>query len=242
MSISSAHIRKRQYQPSISSYFNRASSDGSITHTVSPLSPPLPAETQASLLSVGMRVRKSIPEGYKTHKTVGALSFPFPSSAPPTAAPSVRPVFYTEHARELAPFCGIHKIGGYASQPSPYTMPPSSAAPRLATAAGLDDFASTAPALSMSQSTLSSTQSSTASSSCHEQAISKKRTYEEEIEDDMDDIFDEIDADEERALAPMRLIAKARGTPRKAMVIERVAVVDDDFEEAPFLVPMDVGM
>ncbi|KAK6433930.1 hypothetical protein LTR95_009891 [Oleoguttula sp. CCFEE 5521] len=242
MSIPDTHTRKRQFQPSISSYFSRASSDGSPIQTVSPLSPPLPVETQASLLSVGMRVRKSIPEGYKTHKTIGAMSFPFPSSAPPMAPPPIRPMFYTEHSRELAPFCGIHKVGGYALQPSSYIIPPSSAPSRLAYAAQLDDFRTTAPALSMSQSTISSTQSSMASSGCMEQTISKKRTYEEEIEDDMDDIFDELDAEEERAPAPVRPMAKVRGTPRKAMATERVAVVDDDFEEAPFLVPMDVGM
>ena len=69
---SAEHARKRQYQ--IHSFFQRnastiaSSGSSSPSHSISPLLPPLPAETQSSLLSVGMRVRKSVPEGYKTHK------------------------------------------------------------------------------------------------------------------------------------------------------------------------------
>ena len=59
------HTRKRQYQSPIHSFFQRnASTNGgsgsnSPTHSRSPLSPPLPADTQSSLLSVGMRVRRA---------------------------------------------------------------------------------------------------------------------------------------------------------------------------------------
>lgn len=83
----------------------------------------LPASVQANLLSVGMRVRKSVPEGYKTgnysafalwdenfnnittitteEATLGQCQRSKPSSS----------------GRELLPFCGIHKVGGLDTQP-----------------------------------------------------------------------------------------------------------------------------
>jgi hypothetical protein len=90
--------------------------------------PPVPERYQADLLSVGMRVRKSVPEGYKTHKTatlpsiqttlskggpVATLNGDAYSVKPPReAVPDV-----LQHQRELLPFCGLLKIGGFAEQP-----------------------------------------------------------------------------------------------------------------------------
>ncbi|KAJ4401442.1 hypothetical protein N0V85_005520 [Neurospora sp. IMI 360204] len=102
--------------------------------------PVLPPTIRSSLLNVGMRVRKSVPEGYKT----GKIASGFPSwmddsnntnsnhisgsgasafagnnghDRPVSAAPPAPAVTAASSAnRELTPFCGIHKIGGYAVQ------------------------------------------------------------------------------------------------------------------------------
>ncbi|KAF2642129.1 hypothetical protein P280DRAFT_293752 [Massarina eburnea CBS 473.64] len=97
------------------------------------LIPDLPDRVQADLLSVGMRVRKSVPEGYKTHK---ALSIPSITTTLAIAGNggskgtttmtetnySVKPPQDAvpddyQHQRELLPYCGLQKIGGYAEQP-----------------------------------------------------------------------------------------------------------------------------
>lgn len=203
------------------------------------MSPPLPAETQSSLLSVGMRVRKSVPEGYKTHKTMPTEEFPFPSTAPANNV-ATRPVYNTTNSRELAPFCGLHKIGGLSTQDS-FTAPPSSAPPAFQTG---NECNSSMPNLSMSQSTLSSTQDSMLSNVAPK--LSNKRSYDEDIEDDLDAYFDEVEAEEQ--IAPEgRRIARLKNSPHK-QVIGNVGVYTssggaaEDFEEAPFLAPMEMGV
>ncbi|KAF2735630.1 hypothetical protein EJ04DRAFT_190058 [Polyplosphaeria fusca] len=137
---------KRQFQPSITSFFARDARDdrdsfelweeergpGPITRSHhhqhhardrSVATPSLPNTVQADLLSVGMRVRKSVPEGYKTHKpaalpsiqtTLSKSSSPDVYSVKPPREPVPEAL---QHQRELLPFCGLHKIGGYAEQP-----------------------------------------------------------------------------------------------------------------------------
>ncbi|KYK58990.1 ribonucleotide reductase inhibitor [Drechmeria coniospora] len=89
-----------------------------------PPPPPLPASVQANLLSVGMRVRKSVPEGYKT---AGPSAFKlWTDSAVVSPSPS--------HLRsaELLPFCGINKVGGLDVQPLPErAVPDLDAVPEL---------------------------------------------------------------------------------------------------------------
>ena len=204
------------------------------------MSPPLPAETQSSLLSVGMRVRKSVPEGYKTHKTMSTEEFPLPSTAPVSAAPA-RPAYTTTNSRELAPFCGLHKVGGLSEQAS-FVTPPSSAPPAFPTSRDPD---STMPGLSMSQSTLTSTQGSTISNAASEN--SNKRSYEEDIEDDLDAYFDEVDAEEQTVLVGGRRIARLKNSHHKQThggigVYTPIGGVAGDLEEAPFLAPMETGV
>lgn len=55
-------------------------------------------------------MRKAVPEGYKTHKTV---LFQDPSSALTRAATTGT---IAERQGELMPFCGLHKVGGLAVQ------------------------------------------------------------------------------------------------------------------------------
>ena len=245
MATSVEHLRKRQYQPSINSYFQRDGSKtsqlGSSPNQISPMSPPLPAETQSSLLTVGMRVRKSIPEGYKTHKTMPTEEFPFPSTAPVSAA-AARTTYTMTNSRELAPFCGLHKIGGLSSQGS-FDAPPSSAPPAFPTGRDLN---SSMPGFSMSQNTVPSTQGSLTSNAAHE--LSNKRSYEEDMEEDLDAYFDEVEAEEQMAPVEARRIAKLKNSSQKQAnggidVYGSVGVaVVGDFGEAPFLTPMETGV
>jgi hypothetical protein len=149
MQTSQRHRHKRPFQPAITSYFNRydddLDSDSDIElqpRGLSPsarlrtqhhhkqqresLAPQVPGHVQADLLQVGMRVRKSVPEGYKTHssKMSGLPSIQTTLSKPPTTTITAVGVERDPvpdavlHQRELLPFCGLHKIGGYAEQPT----------------------------------------------------------------------------------------------------------------------------
>lgn len=74
----------------------------------------LPASVQSNLLSVGMRVRKSVPEGYKT---AGPSAFKiWTDNTKPNSASSVPAM--RACSRELLPFCGINKVGGLDVQPA----------------------------------------------------------------------------------------------------------------------------
>ena len=238
MASSAAHIRKRQYQPSnqsrLDSFFNRNGSETSLRPT-SPMSPPLPDDTQASLLSVGMRVRKSVPEGYKTHKTLGMDGFPFPSSAPPPSSAPARPSVSPMQTRELTPFCGLHKTGGWGAQ----EVPSSSAPPGLERD---DDFGEEdMPGLSMSQNTIMSSQNSFRAAMLPlSYKAPKKRTYEEEMDDFDDAILDEMEASEGQVAQRMRPMARMKSTPKNAVQSQGVRIFgNDDFEDAAFLVPDD---
>ncbi|CZR58643.1 uncharacterized protein PAC_08535 [Phialocephala subalpina] len=122
------HQAKRPYagsQPSITSYFSPSNSSNYSCSTNDARSPPLPPSVQSNLLSVGMRVRKSVPEGYKTGTYSAFQLFSDTSSTLPTVhhdhstsmsgaqKPKTRP---RAGARELTPFCGILKVGGMAQQ------------------------------------------------------------------------------------------------------------------------------
>lgn len=236
------HIRKRPYQPSITSYFNTCNADPNahsqlLRSSTSPLSPPLPADTQASLLSVGMRVRKSVPEGYKTHKTLGTPGFPFPSSAQPAPSRMYNAKTKDASTRELVPFCGLHKTGGLE-------VPPSSAPAAMQTETEEEsDSDNLPPGMTMSQTTLSSTQGSFMSSASAPFGASRKRSYDEEVEDDLDAYFDDMDATEQAEQPKYsRPMARIKSALRKAATDGMVGVVGgDDFEEAAFLAP-PVGM
>ncbi|OBT77755.1 hypothetical protein VF21_03833 [Pseudogymnoascus sp. 05NY08] len=127
---SSTHQSKRPYagthsqhhQSSITSYFPSPSGAAPSPTTVRNASSPpvLPATVQSSLLNVGMRVRKSVPEGYKTgsYSSFALFSDQAPPSKPQQQSQQQRRVKQApgSAARELAPFCGIMKVGGLAVQ------------------------------------------------------------------------------------------------------------------------------
>lgn len=117
-------------QRSITSFFGRTSSSATSADYVAksstqaaPNNPALPAQVQTDLLSVGMRVRKAVPEGYKTGSTCSAFTLwaednnnhlsgsRMTSTTTPSAA-------FTSRMRELEPFCGLNKVGGLAFQPA----------------------------------------------------------------------------------------------------------------------------
>lgn len=192
-------------QRQITSFFERkttSSSDNSppTDYTSGTLSPPLPGSVQANLLSVGMRVRKSVPEGYKTGHKFGGFSLWADSAAPPTQsspsdgssqlpASSRLEVSATSSPRELLPFCGINKIGGLATQPEAPPIPATFFNPSgldrpaisISPAPELDDL----PGLTSSQDSVASTVSEApfrhpnapSSSSLHMIPNSKKRMY-----------------------------------------------------------------
>lgn len=110
--------KRRRFQPPITSFFSSTPSDSTDSHSC-PVShnhysaatfsahPVVSAKVQSNLLNVGMRVRKSVAEGYKTEWK----KFPAPPviSAPePQNAHVVHPHSSTSYA-ELAPFSGISK-------------------------------------------------------------------------------------------------------------------------------------
>ncbi|RKU45536.1 hypothetical protein DL546_004497 [Coniochaeta pulveracea] len=134
----SAPRTKRQFagaasdpaQRQITSFFTKQPTSSSTSHLTNHnaaehqhptiLPPPPPAQIQANLINVGMRVRKSVPEGYKTGALYGGFSLWADGDGPKkpltTSVASAgvnRPVV----RRELDPFCGINKVGGLSVQP-----------------------------------------------------------------------------------------------------------------------------
>jgi hypothetical protein len=120
------HRNKRPYQPAITSFFahDTTSDDHPRGPTRKPtlaLAPPVPLHVQSELLHVGMRVRKSVPEGYKAtspNKCARLPSIQTTLSRPSTTTITLDPVAPSAlHARELLPFSGLHKTPSYADQP-----------------------------------------------------------------------------------------------------------------------------
>ncbi|KAF2671262.1 hypothetical protein BT63DRAFT_423468 [Microthyrium microscopicum] len=110
------HQHKRAYQPQITSFFSGTTSTNA-TNAGQERAPTLTPAVQSSLLSVGMRIRKAVPEGYKTHKT---SLFKDPSPLAPIASyqASSRSNVTPPRPQGLQPFCGLHKVGGLGIQNS----------------------------------------------------------------------------------------------------------------------------
>ncbi|KAG6113082.1 hypothetical protein E4U31_001787 [Claviceps sp. LM219 group G6] len=122
-------------QRQITSFFTSRTDDSHDTATShseaqAPRKPLLPSSVQANLLSVGMRIRKSVPEGYRTsgpsafklwtdNSTTATTKTASASAAAASAASSNGPQRPAIRAptSELLPFCGINKVGGLATQP-----------------------------------------------------------------------------------------------------------------------------
>ncbi|KAI7975421.1 hypothetical protein EIK77_006377 [Talaromyces pinophilus] len=116
--LQNASSKKRRFQPPITSYFatstTQENSELSHQNYAAPTNTPTPAlpnDILSSLLGVGARVRKSVPEGYKTEqKKLTAYTIPVK-----TNSTTMTTTVYSE----LQPFCGIHKVGNLAVQTFP---------------------------------------------------------------------------------------------------------------------------
>ncbi|KAL2169726.1 hypothetical protein VTG60DRAFT_5779 [Thermothelomyces hinnuleus] len=151
-------------QRSITSFFpTTVSSAASADAASKPVShgalggPTLPPQVQTDLLNVGMRVRKAIPEGYKTGSAYSAFMLwaedgtsGSANSRSTTTTPSTT---FTSTIRELEPFCGLNKVGGLAYQPAYYSN-------NHGAATADDDDLDSVPGLTSSQDTVASTASS----------------------------------------------------------------------------------
>ncbi|QPG96760.1 hypothetical protein C2857_005196 [Epichloe festucae Fl1] len=189
--------------------------------------PLLPSSVQANLLTVGMRIRKSVPEGYKT---CGPSAFKLwtDNTPPPQRASALR-----ASSRELVPFCGINKVGGLDPQPA------------LARDDDDDDDEvpdlDAVPELTLSQESVESNMSES----------SRKRVYDDNDRDDEPTMLTQPSKgwDEEvspRSFAPSewrtsRVMAVPRSRVRKSAVPfkgidQENMAVDGDFEDADFLV------
>lgn len=207
-------------QRQITSFFAAHSNSSSpAAADASSLRAPLPANVQANLLSVGMRVRKSVPEGYKT---TGTSAFKLwtdstrpgeaKTSSQMAAAAAAKPA--SAVSRELLPFCGINKVGGLDTQPEFVYDDGDIEVPAL------DEI----PELSMSQGSTDSVES----------GPSRKRFF-----DEQDDLhvqsWDGDDAGSYRAIAVPHSRVK-KSSPFKSMDQENMAVDgDEDFEDGSFL-------
>ncbi|KAI0385139.1 ribonucleotide reductase inhibitor-domain-containing protein [Hypomontagnella monticulosa] len=191
-------------QRQITSFFTSSASPSSSAinynnsrahQTSAPISPQLPASVQANLLSVGMRVRKSVPEGYKTgnysafalwdENSTSTTRNNNPSSSAATMGEGRSRANAISTPRELLPFCGLHKVGGLATQPetSAPSFPPASFQPLLSVnGMPLDDNMTDdddVPGLTSSQETVESTDSGAA----YSPPKTRKRSYTEDEEE-----------------------------------------------------------
>ncbi|KAI3398087.1 hypothetical protein diail_9840 [Diaporthe ilicicola] len=157
--------------------------------------PVLPADTQSHLLNVGMRVRKSVPEGYKTG-SYSAFSLwsdsdgaSMKTTATATSAPGQVPSSVTGQ-RELMPFCGINKVGGLSSQPAPGPDVPQVPVPRLQLGSlpSIDDV----PSLTSSQGSIDSNSSQPALTINTASGASRKRIYSEDEDSDAPSVTDSL--------------------------------------------------
>ncbi|KAI8966514.1 ribonucleotide reductase inhibitor-domain-containing protein [Daldinia sp. FL1419] len=255
--------------PSVSSQHLDASStnhtDGRAHKSFDTVSPSLPASVQANLLSVGMRVRKSVPEGYKTGSYSAFALWDETNNGPVATMGEGRSrANAISTPRELLPFCGINKVGGLGTQPEstqPYPAYTTYQPSLSLNGAPLDEMMDDdVPGLTSSQETVDSNSSSISPTRA------RKRSYTED-EDEAPQTPGRLNLDfnpgawsdrfdgevSPRSVAPAgwgagngRVMAtprkgKFRGTKLSAQGLgqENVRVVESDgtdFEEADFLV------
>ncbi|RDA95321.1 hypothetical protein CP533_3465 [Ophiocordyceps camponoti-saundersi (nom. inval.)] len=183
----------------------------------------LPASVQADLLSVGMRVRKSVPEGYKTASSSFKLwsddgdGAGLASSTHTHTVPNANA--NANSRRELLPFCGINRVGGLAFQDDTSII-----------------TADTIPSLTLSQETIDDEDDD-------EKILKPSPTRKRSLPDDEDDEW----SFPGQAYAPGWSSANARvkATPRPRFakgagpaedVGQENMVLDGDFGDADFLV------
>ncbi|KAI2720969.1 hypothetical protein CBS147332_4209 [Penicillium roqueforti] len=113
--------KRRRFQPPITTFFTSASEPvSSATPAVShhhhyaaatfSAHPVVPAKVQSSLLSVGMRVRKSVADGYRTNMSKTEEKAPLSTAVGQT--PRAQP-YHGSRYSELSPFSGTGKSSSH---------------------------------------------------------------------------------------------------------------------------------
>ncbi|OLN96691.1 hypothetical protein CCHL11_00805 [Colletotrichum chlorophyti] len=211
-----------------------------------PIQNGLSSDVQSNLLSVGMRVRKSVPEGYKTGTYSNSKLWidPTPDRHNPvvrTTTPTISNTRKSRSAaiqRELMPFCGINKIGGLSSQPAA-----SSDEEELEDGLpGLDDM----PGLSSSQESVESVESTAGDGNTRKRFFDAEEDAEEPVQMWADRAAWPDNEISPGSVAPS-VWANARplAVPRKSRrkpVLGQENIIVDDFEDADFLVSPDTDM
>ncbi|KAL6813167.1 ribonucleotide reductase inhibitor domain-containing protein [Trichoderma sp. SZMC 28013] len=204
-------------QRQITSFFTGSPNTSNPAAPQATLRPELPANVQANLLSVGMRVRKSVPEGYKTIDLAKASSSPN-GIVPKDLRRSA--VAAKQVSNELLPFCGINKVGGLDTQPESHLMDED--------VPTLDNI----PELSMSQESMDSVIDSESS---------RKRTFYDESQWEIEAFeaeYKKFHWDDDRPIAVAHSRIKKTFAPRgfeeENMVVD--GNEDEDFPDADFLV------
>ncbi|KAI0149524.1 ribonucleotide reductase inhibitor-domain-containing protein [Xylariaceae sp. FL1272] len=232
-------------QRQITSFFNSTTPTTTQPSSSNP-SPAIPSQVQSNLLSVGMRVRKSVPEGYKTGTYSGFSLWDEQNTQKVTQDTMGEGQRSRANAisapRELMPFCGINSIGGFAPQPEPSSRHMGSIAavapsyqpvPSIFDSSMDDDV----PGLTSSQETVSSDISPPPSAS-----RSRKRFFVEDEEEEKLAIPTSLNLwsnHNSRAIATPRkgrhrAKAGSHGSESGSPGQENVMVVDSDFEDADF--------
>lgn len=222
-------------QRQITSFFGARTAGDVGSESPSVRQPLLPASIQSNLLSVGMRVRKSVPEGYKTSGT-SAFKLWTDNTAPGANRATRSQTTLRATSRELLPFCGINRVGGLDSQPA-FRIDDDDYNDDEESVPDLDAV----PELTMSQESVDSNASES----------SRKRLYTDQESADHPTMLAHPSKgwDEQvspRSFAPSqwgnsRLMAVPRTRVKKSGSFKKVVdqenmVVDGDFEEADFLV------
>lgn len=183
-----------------------------------------------------MRVRKSVPEGYKTNTFSGFALFAENTETPAQTlpqktSPKTRP---RAGARELTPFCGILKVGGLAQQAWGIYNPTGGHQlhdQTTYTDQEMDEDEDEPPFLSSQASTISTT---TVTNPSRE---NKRRFFDEEEEDSLDErkSYAKQGLPERSYAVPRRRAWAGKGFVRAGQ--ENITVVgqDVDFEDAEFL-------
>ncbi|KAK4868426.1 hypothetical protein LT330_007148 [Penicillium expansum] len=132
--------KRRRFQPPITTFFTSATEPvSSATPVVShhhhyaaetfSAHPVVPAKVQSSLLSVGMRVRKSVADGYRTHMSKTEEKAPLPTAV--AQIPRAQP-YHGSRPFELSPYSGTGKSSFshddylITDDGDAYSIPPSS--------------------------------------------------------------------------------------------------------------------
>lgn len=228
---------KRRFQPDITAAYFTPNPLLNQAENASHSTPRLPVSIQSSLLNVGMRIRKSVPEGYKTKSVYSS-----PSSTPDPSGGLLHGV--NGYAEQLVPYCGMMKTGGYAMQ-SQHARPEVDALPCL-WFEGDDELGG----LPSSQESVMEEETGVLLAGGIMVEGGKRRRF---VDDEDDGIERQEGWLEEgirtdgrqitrhpRTTIALRPIAQARN--RKSVASTRKSTGDGDFEEATFLRGLDECM